>query len=76
MFIGIGEGWTDGFVLDEGAVCLVGIFIPGIFIPGMLLIVCFFADRLLVGFRRVLVFLRFAFALGFDIFMPGMFCIS
>jgi hypothetical protein len=43
----------------------------------MLLIVCLFAARrLLVGLRRALVLFRFAFAFGFDMFMPGMFCMS
>ena len=61
--------------LGDAVFC--GIFMPGIFIPGMLLIVCFLtARRLLVGLRRVLVRVRFALALGFDIFMPGMFCMS
>ena len=74
-----GDGCAVGVPLlfDEGALLLAGIFIPGIFIPGILLIVCFFVVcRLLVGLRRVLVLFRFAFALDFDMFMPGMFCMS
>ena len=77
MFIGIGDGCADGVVLDGVVACLLGIFIPGIFIPGILLILCFFAGaRLLVGLRRLLATFRFAFALGFDPFIPGMFCMS
>lgn len=38
---------------------------------------CFFADRRLVDdFRRALDFFRVVFGLDFDMFIPGMFCMS
>jgi hypothetical protein len=53
-------------------------FIPGIFMPDMLLMSCFFEVRLFLV--ATLLFLtavfRRTFALGFDMFMPGMFCMS
>jgi hypothetical protein len=53
-------------------------FIPGIFMPDMLLMSCFFVVRLFL-FATLLsltaVFRR-TFAFGFDIFIPGMFCMS
>ena len=54
------------------------IFMPCMLIPGMLPIRCFFVDRLFLGtaLRFLAVALRVDFALGFGIFMPGMFCMS
>lgn len=73
MFICIGG---DGCGLGVGVFC--GELVLGIFMPGMLLIVCFFVvcRLLLVGLRRVLLLFCFAFALGLDMLMPGMFCMS
>jgi hypothetical protein len=52
--------------------------LPGVFIPGMLPVSCFFVARLfLVATLFVLsAVFRFALALGFGIFIPGMFCMS
>src|SRR5258705_13900297 len=58
--------------------CIPDSFIPGFFIPDLLLISFFFVIRLFLAatlFFLTVVF-RLAFALGFDIFIPGIFCMS
>ena len=78
--------WFAGFFSVRALILLEAVprrgipdfFIPGIFIPDMLLISCFFVIRLFLVatlFLLTVVF-RLAFALGFDIFIPGIFCMS
>ncbi len=58
--------------------CIPDIFIPGMFIPDIFPMSCFFAIRLFLVvtiFFLTLVF-RLVLALRFDIFIPGMFCMS
>src|SRR6266536_3387860 len=52
--------------------------IPDIFIRDILLMSCFFVVRRFVAaaLRFLTVVLRLCFAFGFDIFIPGMFCMS
>ena len=78
IFIGCVDGCAVGlFIFREGVACGFDIFIPGMVIPGMFPLVRFFAGCLfLVDLRRLLVVLRFAFGLDFDMFMPGMLCMS
>ena len=78
MFMGVCcDGCVVGFVDFAGADDPV-FARPGIFIPGMLPMLCLVAVArgFLVDLRRLPLVLRFVFALLFDMFMPGMFCMS
>lgn len=53
-------------------------FIPDMFMPDILFMLCFFVVRRFVAaaLRFLTVVLRLFFAFVFDIFIPGMFCMS
>src|SRR5882762_5399280 len=74
-FFGVSDLFLRDAVLRR---CTPDIFIPGMFIPAMLPMSCFFVVRLFLvaALFFVSAVFRLAFGLGFDIFIPGMLCMS